>query len=114
MPVYEYACDKCGAFAELRPMAEYADPQPCPGCGAPSPRVLLTAPMLATMDAGTRKAIATNERSAHAPKLMSASAGHGPNCSCCSTNSGRKSRKMVRGPDGSKSFPTSRPWMISH
>lgn len=113
MPVYEYDCGRCGAFAALRPMAEFADPQPCPDCGSPAPRVLLTAPMLATMDAGKRSAIATNERSAHAPKRLSASAGHGPNCGCCGSGN-RRGRKTVRAADGSKSFPNSRPWMISH
>jgi len=111
MPVYEYACARCGPFAALRPMAEYADPQPCPECGSEAPRVLLTAPTLLTMDPRKRTAIATNERSANEPK-SSKSLGHGPNCGCC--GSGKKSRLTLRGKDGSKSFPTSRPWMISH
>ena len=111
MPVYEYACAKCGPFTALRPMAEYADPQDCPDCGASAPRVILTAPMLANMDAGRRAAFATNERSANAPKSSKA-LGHGPNCGCC--GSGKKSRLTLHGKDGSKSFPTSRPWMISH
>jgi putative FmdB family regulatory protein len=111
MPVYEYACERCGPFAEIRPMAEYADPQPCPGCGSQAPRVILTAPMLATMDAGRRAAFVTNERSANEPRSSRAT-GHGPNCGCC--GSGKKSRLTLHGADGSKSFPTSRPWMISH
>lgn len=110
MPVYEYSCAECGAFTALRPMAEYADPYPCPGCGGEAPRVMLTAPMLANMDASRRTAFATNERSANAPR-SSKSQGHGANCSCCT---GKKSRLTLHGKDGSKSFPTSRPWMISH
>ncbi len=112
MPVYEYACAECGPFAALRPMAEYADPQSCPDCGSQAPRVMLTAPMLANMDAGRRTAFATNERSAHAPK-SSKSLGHGANCSCCGSGK-KKGRLTLQGKDGSKSFPTARPWMISH
>jgi len=111
MPVYEYECAECGPFAALRPMVQYADPHACPGCGSEAPRAMLSAPMLANMDAGRRTAFATNERSAHAPK-SSKSLGHGAHCSCC--GSGKKSRMTLYGKDGSKSFPSSRPWMISH
>jgi putative FmdB family regulatory protein len=45
MPTYEYECPDCGPFAELRPMAEFDRPQPCPDCTQPAPR-LLTAPAL--------------------------------------------------------------------
>jgi putative FmdB family regulatory protein len=34
MPTYDYGCDTCGPFSESRPMAEFAQPQPCPGCTA--------------------------------------------------------------------------------
>lgn len=111
MPVYEYACAECGPFAALRPMAEYADPQPCPECGSESQRVLLTAPMLAGMDAGRRTAFAINERSAHEPKSTKK---HGAGCGCCSGGGRKKGRLTMYGKDGSKGFPTSRPWMISH
>lgn len=104
MPVYEYACPHCGPFEELRPMAEFQVPQPCPSCGAPAPRVVLTAPGLALMEAGRRTAFATNERSSHAPRQIG---GHGPNCGC-SAHGGRKR------PAAAKSFPSARPWMISH
>jgi putative FmdB family regulatory protein len=40
MPTYDYGCACCGRFTESRPMAEFALPQPCPTCGAPSPRAL--------------------------------------------------------------------------
>jgi putative FmdB family regulatory protein len=45
MPTYEYECPDCGPFAEVRPMAEFDWPQPCPDCTQPAPR-LLTAPSL--------------------------------------------------------------------
>ena len=36
---------------------------------------------------------------------------HGAGCACCS---GKSMRYDQEGQDGTKSFPTSRPWMISH
>lgn len=109
MPVYEYFCDTCGPFEALAPMARYSEPCDCPDCAAPAPRVMMTAPNLAVMSSSIRKAHETNERSADSPKRS----GHGPGCSCCS--SGKKlGSKTLHRPDGSKSFPTKRPWMISH
>jgi putative FmdB family regulatory protein len=32
MPVYEYLCDDCGPFTDVRPMAECDTPQDCPQC----------------------------------------------------------------------------------
>jgi putative FmdB family regulatory protein len=56
MPTYDYECPDCGPFSEVRPMAEFDRPQPCPDCSNPAPR-LLTAPALSggaqMMDAGT-------------------------------------------------------------
>ena len=103
MPVYEYACHACGPFTALRPMAQFKDPHDCPDCGEACERAFLTAPNLAAMDAGRRKAFATNERSAHAPRKSA----HGPGCGCCSP-------KKAAAPGGAKGFPKARPWMISH
>ncbi|MCC0806173.1 zinc ribbon domain-containing protein [Methylobacterium sp. W2] len=105
MPVYDYACDACGPFTVLRPMAQFKDPHDCPDCGSSCGRAFLTAPNLASMDAGRRKAHAVNERSAHAPRKSS---GHGAGCGCCSGTSKTKQ------PAAAKSFPNARPWMISH
>jgi len=111
MPIYQYCCDDCGPFTELVPLSEYADPKSCPFCGTNAPR-MITAPRLAMLDSATRNAHQTNERSAHEPKKSSH--GHGPGCGCC----GGSSKKIYSGtlyrPDGSKSFPAKRPWMISH
>lgn len=39
MPVYEYACEKCGHVTEaLRRMAEADEPAPCEKCGKPTKR----------------------------------------------------------------------------
>jgi putative FmdB family regulatory protein len=68
MPNYDYDCTRCGPFSESHPMAEFAQPQSCPGCGDPAPRAL-TSPAIggATADAAT-------------PSPFRAHAG---GCSCC-------------------------------
>jgi putative FmdB family regulatory protein len=114
MPVYEYLCAECGPFTSLRAMSDYEKPSDCPDCGAQAPRVLLTAPRLSTMTADRRLAHATNERSANAPQTLSEKLAHGAGCSCCGSGEMKRSRQVNRSKGGAKSFPTSRPWMISH
>ncbi|MPZ55263.1 MAG: zinc ribbon domain-containing protein [Rhizobiales bacterium] len=112
MPVYEYLCSSCGPFTAMRPMVEHALPNECPDCGFQAPRVLLTAPKLASMSSQRRAAFATNERSADAPTSLSEmKSKHGAACTCCS---GKSMRYVKRDKNGAKSFPSSRPWMISH
>ena len=113
MPVYEYLCNDCGPFKDMRPMAECDDPQDCPQCESESPRVILTAPAFFCMPSDKRKAAATNERSSNAPKTSAEyKAAHGPGCGCCA---GKKPSRLVKQtPGGARSFPTARPWMISH
>ena len=67
MPTYEYECADCGPFSEIRPMAEFDRPQPCPDCEQPAPR-LLTAPALA---GGAQEASAAPARA------------HAGGCACC-------------------------------
>ena len=67
MPTYDYECEDCGPFTEVRPMAEYDRPQPCPDCGQKAPR-LLTAPSLS---GGAQEAVATPARA------------HGGGCAFC-------------------------------
>jgi len=115
MPVYEYLCDDCGPFTDLRPMAECELPLACPQCETESPRVILTAPNFFCMPSDKRKAHATNERSAHAPRTLDQyKAAHGPGCGCCSTGKKKPARLVTKTKGGAKGFPTARPWMISH
>jgi putative FmdB family regulatory protein len=110
MPVYEYLCDTCGPFIRMRPMSEYDLPFDCPRCRASAPRVLLTAPQCLGMSVQRRHAHAANERSAHAPGVRSAlNAPHGAGCGCCAT-----SNSKLRPKSAAKSFPSRRPWMLSH
>ena len=112
MPVYEYLCHDCGPFTDMRPKAECDAPQDCPQCQGESPRVILTAPNFFCLPAATRKAHATNARSANAPGTVGEyKASHGPGCGGCST---KPSRLVSKTKGGAKSFPTARPWMIIH
>jgi putative FmdB family regulatory protein len=108
MPVYDYLCATCGPFTAIRPMAEFQQPQPCEQCGAPAPRALLTAPAMSGLDSGRRQAAAINERSANAPLRAKR---HPAGCACC-TGAGRQKPRTE--PAAAKSFPSQRPWMISH
>ena len=68
MPNYEYECENCGPFQENRPMAEFAQPQPCPDCGDPAPR-LLTCPAIGggAVEGGT----------------ATSAPAHAGGCACC-------------------------------
>lgn len=109
MPVYEYSCKDCGIFEDIKPMSQFSAPCACPDCGADAPRVMLTTPRLSAVSSTVRHAHETNERSADTPKRST----HGPGCGCCGGGSKKQSKTLYRA-DGSKSFPSKRPWMISH
>lgn len=111
MPIYDYECRECGVFTALRPMSECREPLACPVCGEAAARVFLSMPAIAGMDLALRKAVATNERSAHEPR--SSRLDHRAGCGCCS-GAKRSGSKTAITPNGAKSFPKARPWMISH
>jgi putative FmdB family regulatory protein len=46
MPLYDYACTKCGHTLEVRHGFDEIHDQPCPRCGAPVRRVFNAAPVL--------------------------------------------------------------------
>ncbi len=109
MPIYDYLCGRCGPFTEMTPMAHYADDATCPDCGADAPRALLTVPHFSSMGSKRFKAQALNEKNAHAPETTARTGRHPPGCGCCGTSAKTKTR-----PEAAKSFPGTRPWMISH
>ncbi len=113
MPTYEYACDTCGDFTALRSLALRNEPCACPDCGQDAVRVMLSAPRLGVMASATRSAHAVNERASHAPQSSKdyVRLKHPSGCGCCSTS---KPSKTLTTPAGSKTFPSARPWMISH
>ncbi|HEV7913589.1 MAG TPA: zinc ribbon domain-containing protein [Albitalea sp.] len=113
MPTYDYACAGCGGFDAFRSLHERNDPARCPACGASAPRVFASAPRLAVLSGDARRAHETNERAAHAPQGSSGYARlrHPAGCGCCAAT---KRSGAAQAPDGARSFPTRRPWMISH
>ena len=88
MPRYEYRCDRCGGFAENRPLAQYADPQPCPGCGLLAERAL-TVPQLG---AGTSEPVSLG-----ASMPMGGGRRHFGGCSCCGGSSGFRADPVPAG-----------------
>jgi len=73
MPLYDYACESCGRFSAARPLKEFDQPMPCPGCGAPAPRALTTPAVLGRMARGQGEAGEAGYR-----RLRHAAA-----CACC-------------------------------
>lgn len=39
MPSYDFRCDRCGTFEEIRPLAEVGTPASCPSCALPARRI---------------------------------------------------------------------------
>jgi putative FmdB family regulatory protein len=116
MPTYDYACSDCGGFDAFRSLSDRNEPAACPDCGGASPRVFASAPHLACVSPETRRAHETNERARHAPQHSGSyqRMRHPSGCGCCATTSATKRTTTVTAANGAKSFPTKRPWMISH
>jgi hypothetical protein len=85
-------------------------------------RVIMVSPTMLDMAPGNRDAHARNEKAREAPRFSNPESRledkarrehkHGKGCGC-SDRSVRKSQVLYT-PDGSKIFPSARPWMISH
>jgi putative FmdB family regulatory protein len=118
MPTYDYVCRKCGDFEVLRPLAKRNELCPCPTCGDSSTRTWINAPSLSCVSLHQRRSHETNERAQHVPRSSKDVDGtyprlsHPRGCGCC--NPALPRSKTVTAPDGSKTFPSKRPWMISH
>ena len=124
MPVYDYRCADHGVFNELATMADSAQPCPCPTCGQLAGRVIMMSPEVLDMAPANREAHARNEKSQDAPRFSTPESRtedkarrehkhkHGKGCGCPDKPI-RKSQVLFT-PDGSKIFPSARPWMISH
>lgn len=48
MPIYNYRCEQCGVFDQMRRVAMRDEPTPCPECGAASAREQNGLPVLLT------------------------------------------------------------------
>lgn len=119
MPVYDYKCAKHGLFSQLATMEKSGEPNGCPTCGALSPRVILLPPEILDMAPARRQAFARNEKACHEPQIYmpeERESRQGKQCGCQEHSPDRSSlrQKAVLLADGSKIFPSQRPWMISH
>jgi len=74
MPVYAFRCEACGAFDVVRPMVEASAPAQCPDCGDGARRVY-SPPGLALVAKPLRRALETEEKSAHEPDLVTQKRG---------------------------------------
>jgi putative FmdB family regulatory protein len=75
MPLYDYRCESCRDFREIRPMSESSAPRMCPICGAMSERMILT-PFLAGNGPGDPRAHGQSNRTGFPHRC-----GHGHGCS---------------------------------
>ncbi len=131
MPVYDYKCPEHGMFNELAPLDQAHEPLACPTCQTLSPRILMIPPEILAMapkKQETRKAMDRNEQAQHSPIVSSIDSRaeaadrlafqkktHKHHSGCgCDDKKGQLKQQMVLLPDGSKIFPSQRPWMISH
>jgi len=86
-------------------------PVDCPECGLTAARQI-SAPNLALMNPGRRKAFSVNERSANAPRVSS---GHSCASGCGCGSKIRKGRtKQTRMGLAQTTKPGARPWMLGH
>jgi putative FmdB family regulatory protein len=74
VPLYVFACPECGSFEVERPMAESGSRACCPACEREARRVF-TPPRLARLAAPVRRALETEEASAHEPRVMTEKRG---------------------------------------
>jgi putative FmdB family regulatory protein len=113
MPLYDYECECCGPFISFHLMADRDEITPCPDCKRSARRVI-SAPNLALMPAGVRKAHATNERSRHAPRVARRHRC-GSGCGCPDKKSPKTVASKVNG-ESKLQLPrrNNRPWMLGH
>lgn len=105
MPLYEYDCKQHGVFEAMHSMAQAEQPELCPSCSTPSPRVL-SAPRLACIGAHERIARDRNERSCHEPRLSRVPKAP-------ATGEPRELRELRELPKLQASH-SSRPWVLEH
>lgn len=135
MPLYDYKCKDHGVFHDLVSMHASGESRNCPRCGQLSPRIIMIPPEILRMAPARRAAMEHNEKSRHEPIISTPDKRseaterrqfqNKKHCGCGHNHHG--SRLQARLPDqsslrqqaiyladGSKVFPSQRPWMISH
>ncbi len=130
MPLYDYKCPDHGVFQELATMDDHDKPCACPQCGTQSGRVITLPPQLLEMLKEKKEAMERNEKAQHEPQFLTPAQyreqeaekkaraahkhRHSSRCGCGSDSSSERKSKLFYTADGSKMFPSMRPWMISH
>jgi len=113
MPLYDYLCPTCGNFSAWASIKDALADAPCPSCAIPGPRVI-SAPRIALMPAGIRRAHERNERSAHEPAhhRRSGCGCHGAHT--CGTASQASAETTDSPGIKRQAKPGARPWMLGH
>lgn len=114
MPLYDYFCEQCGPFRELRSISRRDEPAVCQACNTRSARTFM-APLLNLMSSSNRIAETRNEKSAHEPDVVTMIGRDG------SRREGKHGEhshahdhhRRSRGPVSHKHAPH-RPWMLGH
>jgi len=78
VPTYDYACDRCGPFDAMRPIAQRDEPAPCPACTQPAARVLGGVPYYATRNGGMPRSTRESSTQGSYPRMR-----HAAGCGCC-------------------------------
>lgn len=112
MPVYDFTCQDCGDFRDLRTIAGRDDPAFCPHCEAPARRLIL-APNLGLMNPLQRKAATINERSRHEPRVSGSAHSCGSGCGCGTPVRSKPLKETKLGKVQTQK-PSARPWMLGH
>jgi len=74
MPVYVFSCPECGQFELSLPMARASGAAGCPMCVREARRVF-TPPSLTRLATPVRRALETEEASAHEPRVVTQKRG---------------------------------------
>ena len=108
MPIYEYHCEECGSFAQLRRIDQSSQPAKCPECGTLASKIF---PIihLRSMRSENRTAWERNERSAHAPHVCSSGCSHGTVKLSPSAEAALEKPRLQ-----SSRKRNRRPWMLGH
>jgi putative FmdB family regulatory protein len=106
MPLYEFNCEQCGPFTELRRVSECDMPAQCPECNLSALR-MISVPRLAIMEKNNRTAWERNEKSAHEPRQVKS--GHRHNHS-----HEHKAKHNHQHQHSHKHGHSGRPWMLGH
>jgi len=108
MPLYEFNCDECGPFTELRRVSECDMPAECPVCNHEASR-MISVPRLAIMEKNNRTAWERNEKSAHEPRRAKKTADDHHHHHGHDHKHGHQHRHGHKHAHGG-----GRPWMLGH